>query len=123
MKKIITLLIITIIGVLPMMAKSPKNIMETKVSQIVSPRAFTDFRVYETITLADEVVEQLNALKCYISWHKAWYQTYTESAEDETYPQEYRKRCQKLARYYKNEIAKDERMISILNNIKIKYKP
>lgn len=88
-------------------SKPQKQMMDI-LSQTVEKPTVTDFRIYKTTTLADEVTQELSKYNCFLSWYKDW----TIIFEDVD--------TQKSL-YYKEATEKTEKMIDYLESIKTKY--
>lgn len=88
-------------------SKPQKQMMDI-LSQTVERPMVTDFRVYKTSTLADEVNQELIKYNGYLTWYKDWAVVFEDVDPQKNL-------------YYKDVTAKTMKMIDYLESIKTNY--
>ena len=97
---------------------SKERQMRKMISNTYTVQGFTDFKEYDSCTLADEVTEQLKIYNSKISWDKGFHDAFKDNYEgvfETTLPKDY---IYNTYLFYIEEVAKDEDVIKYLESIK-----
>lgn len=117
MKKFIYIFIAIIIGItFTSCERSEKKVMEKALAESVSPRSFTDFQVYKTITLGEEVNDQIKLHNFYLNWHTTGVECFEEVVTG-YYQLKFREYNLERLAYHKEATKKDKLMLDYLNKL------
>ncbi len=117
MKKFIYIFIAIIIGItFTSCERSEKKVMVKALTESVSPRSFTDFQVYKTITLGEEVNDQIKLHNFYLNWHTTGVECFEEAVTGDYQLEFHEYNLERLA-YHKEATKKDKLMLDYLNKL------
>jgi len=87
--------------------------MEKVLTESVSPRSFTDFQVYKTVTLGEEVNDQIKLHNFYLNWHTTGVKCFEEAVTGDNQLELREYNLERLA-YHKEATEKDKLMLDYL---------